>query len=278
MANLFKGFGILLIGILFMVGCGEDNRVLTSITVTPSPATVGVLKTQRFYATAYDQSGRELSTTFTWSVSSGLGTINADGLFSAGAAELSGKVTATSQGVSGSADVSVTTKGSITGTVRNMDAGVVSGIRVYLISDPGNSATTNSVGRYTLSGITPGSCEVKTGENATYFSASKEVTVATGETATADLTIPYRFTVESENGLAPPISLITGTIRNNGSTEAREVTILYSFFDEDGLIVGTARGSAGNILGFKTATFSAFPSIPIDSYATFQRVISAKSF
>jgi hypothetical protein len=89
-------------------GCGGSTQTLTSITVSPSSASVEVGGTQQFTATAYDQNGLPLSPqpVFTWSVNGG-GTINQSGLFTA--VTTGGfTVTASSGGVQGTANVSVT--------------------------------------------------------------------------------------------------------------------------------------------------------------------------
>jgi hypothetical protein len=83
---------------------------LTSISVSPSSASVIVNTTQQFTATAKDQFGNAMSPqpSFTWTVSGG-GTINSNGLFTAGStAGGPYTVTAASGGVSGTASVTVT--------------------------------------------------------------------------------------------------------------------------------------------------------------------------
>ena len=84
--------------------------VLTSITVTPTPASVVAGGSQQFTAVGKDQNGVALSTqpSFTWTVGGG-GTISGGGLFTAGAAAGGPfTVTAASGGVSGTASVTVT--------------------------------------------------------------------------------------------------------------------------------------------------------------------------
>ena len=61
------------------------NRTLTSISLTPAPASVAVNRTLQFTATGYDQFGAALATSpsFNWKVNGG-GTISNSGLFTAG--------------------------------------------------------------------------------------------------------------------------------------------------------------------------------------------------
>lgn len=58
--------------------------IATTMTVTPSPATLAVGATQQFTAVARDANGNVVVGTPTWSVVSGGGTISAGGLFTAG--------------------------------------------------------------------------------------------------------------------------------------------------------------------------------------------------
>ncbi len=82
--------------------------VLTTITVTPSTASLQVSGTQTFTAAAKDQNGNPVSTSITWSSSNtAVGTINSAGAFTALAAG-STTIRATSGTVSGTASVTVT--------------------------------------------------------------------------------------------------------------------------------------------------------------------------
>jgi hypothetical protein len=85
------------------------SAILTSITVSPSNATVAVNTTQAFTATASDQFNRSLvpQPSLTWTVSGG-GSINSSGLFTAGSTASSpNTVTAASGGRSGTAQLTV---------------------------------------------------------------------------------------------------------------------------------------------------------------------------
>jgi hypothetical protein len=86
-------------------------QVLTSISVSPASASVPTGTSRQFSATAYDQSAQPMSPqpTFTWSAN-GAGTIDANGLFTAGPTAGPATVTASAQGANGtvSGDASVT--------------------------------------------------------------------------------------------------------------------------------------------------------------------------
>lgn len=83
------------------------NAALATVAVTSSSSQVAVGQTRQFTAQGKDQFGNNLAATYTWTVSGG-GTINASGLFTAGAAAGGPfTVTATSGARSGAAQISV---------------------------------------------------------------------------------------------------------------------------------------------------------------------------
>ena len=91
--------------------CNGAPPVLTTITVAPATASVTTGGTRQFTATGLDQFGQPVSPqpAFNWSVSGG-GTVDANGLFTAGATPGGPfTVTATGGSVSGTASVTVTT-------------------------------------------------------------------------------------------------------------------------------------------------------------------------
>ncbi|MDB4913635.1 MAG: hypothetical protein JWM95_1279 [Gemmatimonadetes bacterium] len=83
---------------------------LTSITVTPNPATLLVGAKQQFIAVGKDAGGNVTPVAITWSIVAGGGTIDAAGLFTAGPTPgtYTGTVKATSGTASGTATVIVT--------------------------------------------------------------------------------------------------------------------------------------------------------------------------
>ncbi|WP_301002435.1 fibronectin type III domain-containing protein [Capsulimonas corticalis] len=85
------------------------NQTVTTIAVTPTPVTMNVNATQQFTASAKDQFGAVFTVqpTFTWSVPTGVGSIDSNGMYSAGVTSGTATVQAASGGVSGSASVTV---------------------------------------------------------------------------------------------------------------------------------------------------------------------------
>ncbi len=87
-----------------------DPPVLKTVKVTPATVSLPTGGSQQFTATAYDQYGVALASqpTFSWSVDSGVGSIDASsGLYAAGPTEGSATVSASSGSVSGTAGVTV---------------------------------------------------------------------------------------------------------------------------------------------------------------------------
>lgn len=90
-----------------------EDRVLTSITVSPSATRVAYGKQRQFTAIAYDQTGTALDTQpeFVWSVNAeATAAINQQGLLTAGEVEEEVTVTATVGEISGTATVTVLEK------------------------------------------------------------------------------------------------------------------------------------------------------------------------
>jgi hypothetical protein len=88
----------------------SEPPVLTSIVVSPSTATVVVGTTQQFTATGYDQFGAVYAITPGWTVSGG-GSISTSGLFTSQTVGGPYTISASAQGISGTASVTVTPVG-----------------------------------------------------------------------------------------------------------------------------------------------------------------------
>jgi len=93
------------------------GSTLHCITVTPSSATLSVGEQQQFTATGYDSGGTVMTITPTWTSSNtNVGSISQSGLFTAIAAGTT-TVTAESEGVQGTAAVTVTAEPVVSGSV-----------------------------------------------------------------------------------------------------------------------------------------------------------------
>jgi hypothetical protein len=86
------------------------NQTLSGISVTPGSVSLSSGGTQQFSASAADQFGNAMATSFTWSIDAGGigGTVDGSGLYTAPAGSGLATVRATSGSASGTASVSVT--------------------------------------------------------------------------------------------------------------------------------------------------------------------------
>jgi hypothetical protein len=110
------------------------DQILTSISVAPGTVTVPDSATQQFAPTALDQFGKTLATQpgFSWSILSGIGTINSGGMYTAPSSGTgSVSVGATSGSVRGTALVTVTAL-SVPAAPANLTASAVSKTKVNL--------------------------------------------------------------------------------------------------------------------------------------------------
>jgi len=178
-----------LLFVIFLFGCGDLEGSVTGLTITPSSATVGINQSQSFSAAGTDAYGIAVIVSPSWSVTGGVGTISSNGLFTAGSSAGSGSVMGSYDGVSASAAITITDTCWVSGTVTGArDTGGVQNVLVAL-RNTSYSDSTDSSGKYSISGIPAGSYEVYTAETAIYQIASYEVTLTSGETETKNFTL-----------------------------------------------------------------------------------------
>jgi len=161
------------------------------VTVSPTSATVGISQGYSFSAIGKNSVGTIVTVSPTWSVEGGIGTISTTGLFTAGGTVGSGNVIATVNATSGgtltgSAAVTLTDKGWLTGTISDTNGGVDQGITVYLAQQPVLQALSDSKGKYTIADIPAGtySAVIDTNSGIQSSAISKEVTISQGATFT----------------------------------------------------------------------------------------------
>ncbi|MFC1540709.1 carboxypeptidase regulatory-like domain-containing protein [Candidatus Margulisiibacteriota bacterium] len=177
----------------FLSGCGDLTSELSSLTVSPSSATVGINQSQLFTVVARDSLGFIITVEPAWSVSGGGGSISPSGLFTAGGSTGSGTVTATYGQTSATASVTITDKCWVVGRVTGErdPAGVVD--IVVSLDGPSLDDRTDSGGYYSISGITAGTHWVYTQtDHQIYQSASTEVTISAGQTSTTNFFLIVR--------------------------------------------------------------------------------------
>ncbi len=84
------------------------NQTLTAIVVSPATPSVAINTTQQLTASPRDQFDDSMSASITWSVSSGSGSVDSAGLYTAPATAGSATVLATSGAIDGSAAITIT--------------------------------------------------------------------------------------------------------------------------------------------------------------------------
>jgi hypothetical protein len=197
--NLLWGILIFVFCIL-LTGCGEIKEEVKSLTISPSNATVGINQSQLFTVIGKDDLGAIIQVTPTWGTVGGIGTINTNGLFTAGSTTAEGHINASYGGITASAELTVTDKGWFQGRVFDSKGILVPNLKVYL-KGTGLFDFTDSNANYSISNVPAGTYEVWTLETSVYRASSKEAMVETGETVTVNFTILY-FTDPPD--LTPP--------------------------------------------------------------------------
>ncbi|MFC1496076.1 hypothetical protein ACFL52_01530 [Candidatus Margulisiibacteriota bacterium] len=265
-------FALLLIA---LAGCGDLNQTVSSITVTPANPSVGINKYKQFSAQAYSAAGTAISSvSFAWSVSNSLATIDSNGLIAAGGTTGSVAVSATASGVTGSTTATIVDTGIVAGTLSTSGGGTASNVTVFLTSLPSLYAGSDSNGAYSIAAVPAGTCTVQTHDTLLYASSSTTTAVSTGETASANITLTDRVAIASETiG-----SVITGTIINNGTTEATGVIVSYILSLVDGTPASAGSTTVGAIAAGSTVSFAVIPVPVVFNYASYQGTVAATGY
>ncbi len=179
------------IGLSYYVG---GKKILTNIAVNPGTATIAALRaTQQFSAVAHDQKGRPMTgKAFSWRSSNpAVATVSNTGLVTA-AGDGSATITATSEGVSGSANVMVSRTAAtvaVTPTTANLSALGATQQFSATARDPGNSPITGATFTWTSSNpsvatVSPSGLVTAVGNGTATITGS-----SSGKTATATVTV-----------------------------------------------------------------------------------------
>lgn len=194
--------------VLALTGCGDIEGEVSSVTVSPTSATVGISQGYSFSAVGKNSAGTIVTVSPTWSVAGGIGTISSNGFFTAVGTIGSGSVVATVSPASGgsltgSATVTLTDKGWLTGTIRDSNGGVDQYITVYLVEKPALQALSDTSGKYTISNIPAGTYSAAINANSGIQSsaASHEVTISQGATVTWNPVLIVPTTVNTSTTL-----------------------------------------------------------------------------
>lgn len=217
-------------------GCGISSS-LTSLVISPSSSNVGVGKTQQFAATYYDENGKLVAVNPSWSVSGSFGTITSSGVFT-GVTDGSGTVIASYLDKTSTANVNVSSNGSISGTLKTGFVNPVENIKVYLAEIPSYYGVTNSSGLYSIQAVPPGTYNITFDNTTNYIGTHESIALAVAETKQIDfLSVTPRLSVSGEIIQSNIDNIIvSGIITNNGTFDCESVTIKYNFSwtDSDG--------------------------------------------
>jgi hypothetical protein len=205
------------------------SQTVTSIAVTPATVSLNTGASQTFTAVANDQFGTALATqpVFTWSRTSGVGSINAStGVYIAGATPGSAVITAASGSISGSASITVNSTGPTITTAAAASPSPVDGTTTTLsvtASDPAGvssltytwAATGTPPAGVTFSANSNNSAAttVATFSEAGSYSFQVTVTDSSGLTATSTVNVVV-------NQAATSVSLSSPTIAPGKTTQA----------------------------------------------------------
>jgi hypothetical protein len=196
-------FWILTFGFL-LSGCGDINGEVSTLSVSPATATVGINQSYSFFIVAKNSVGQDVAITPTWSVTGSIGSITSNGFFTAGATDATGEVVAAYNALTAVSAVTITTKGWLSGTIKDEGGNLMSGLKVWLNELPNYADFTIASGKYSISLIPPGTYEVDVAQGANTFAASREVTITPGTTRSS-----FDFTVST---ITPTTSTTTPTV------------------------------------------------------------------
>jgi hypothetical protein len=252
-----------------LAACGSDNstapRTLATITVTPAAPTLAAGSTQQFTAVGKDADGHQMSITPTWTVSTGGGTIDDNGMLTAGSTAGSFTVTATSGSVSGTSTVTVASSALPVATItltpatatlaegatqqftavgKDANGDVVAFTPTWSVAAGGGAI--DSDGLFTA-GSTPGTfANTVSVTNGTIVATATVVVTAPAPAVVGD------YTLESIDGKAPPDTVVhTGTatiVFNDGLLSLHaDATYRLLFHTSTTTSSGTVSDSSGTI-------------------------------
>ncbi|WP_224244180.1 beta strand repeat-containing protein [Hyalangium gracile] len=250
------------------------------VVVTPSPASLAVQGTRQFSATAYDASNNPLPFPITWSATSAAGSIDSNGLFTASCTPgtYTAAVTATSDGKSASADVTLTPGAASAVTVSPSNATVqTNGTQQFTanVTDACNNplptapvswvvttggGTINASGLFTA-GSTPGTFPNTVRAFSGTLSGTASVTVTsplasiqvTPSPATLSINGTQQFTATGKDsaGNTVPVSVTWSVVNGGGAIDASG---LFTAGTTPGTFTNTLKATSGAISAFVTVT------------------------
>ena len=274
---------------LFAAACSSSTEpgVVSTLTVTPSPATVAVGGQQQFTVVAKNASGDILAVTPLWSVAAGGGTITPAGLFTAGttAGTFTNTVVATCSGVSVAITVTVTPGALATITVtpnpatlainaaqtftavgKDANGNVVAIVPVWSVTAGGGTIIAGT-GVFTA-GTTTGTFTntVRATSGAIFGTATVIVTAGslatitvTPNPVTLQINTTQQFTAVGKDGSGNVIAITPVWSVTNGGGAINSGSGLFTAGNVTGTFSNTVRATSGAIFGTATVTVTTNP-------------------
>ena len=250
------------------------NQTLTAIVVAPATAALPLNGTQAFTATANDQFGTALTTQpgFTWSLASGVGSVSAAGLYSAGSTAGTASVQAASGVIVGTASVAVTNAAPTVATPASANPSAVTATTTALsvvgADDGGEPAL---IYKWTVSptagvSLPVGGTNAAKNTTATFTAAGSyaftvTITDTGGLTASSPVTVVVSQTLKTITVTPNPTTVVVGGTRAflaTGKDQFAKIlttppTYTWSLVSGVGSInVGTGLYTAGAVAGSAT--------------------------
>ena len=281
-SSLLKILPAVFVMVVVLTSCVSASPEISVIAVSPTSASVAVGGTQTFTASGRTASGSLISIDPTWSTAGSVGAVSATGVFT-GSTLGSGFVYAIQDGITGSATVSVTDKGIISGTVEDEDSSAVSGITVALVTDSTKSDVSSSTGSYSLTELDAGTYEVHALGNILYLTGTGEgIEVEEAETTTVNFTMLPRVSITSQNiSQATTRITITGTAKNWGDSTVTSVDVAYVFYGEllgNETALGSGSAALGDLASLASEDFTIIITLSQTSYTRYTASVAGESY
>ena len=254
-------------------------QTLSTIADSPSSASLNLNGTHTFSAVGFDQFSVALAAqpSFTWATASGVGSINASGLYTAGSVAGSATITAASGSVVGSAAVTVTNAAPtvatpavaapnpITGTSANLsvvgsdDGGVANLTYTWTVTaEPASAADPT----YSANGTNGAKNTTATFSQAGSYTFLVTITDAGGLTATSSVAVTVLQTLTTITDSPPSVSLnLNGTqsfsaigFDQFSVALAVQPSFTWALASGVGSINASGLYTAGNVAGSATIT------------------------
>jgi hypothetical protein len=263
---------------------------VTTLSITPNPATLAIGATQQFTLVARDFSGAVVTPTSpTWAVAAGGGTISAAGLFTAGTVPgaFANTVTATLDGVTASATVNVIAGPLATITVtpnpatmvigatqqftavgRDAAGNVVTIVPSWSVVASGGSINPTS-GLFTA-GTTAGSFANTVRASVGTIAGTATVNVTPGPLATITVTpnpqtlqagTTQQYTAVGRDAGGNVLTITPAWSVANGGGTINAGTGLFTAGNTTGTFTNTVTATSGTISGAATVTVTAVPAV-----------------